>query len=639
MVATSWAARACVLAVALGAGACKRSASSGLREDRSVDAAAGKLTAAERALIFGHPGTLFDQLLEANAGGKIPTDYETLAKVVLGSDRDDVLFASSRSLQRAATSFAHPRHVATPTARLAEAAAFRAMSTNGRLFIGFAETTDQVEIISWNNREGRFDFELITGFAPGRTPKLSPADRKECEDCHQNGAPIFPRFAWRETNRSNGTTDPGDVDTAARMIEARQGDNQVNGVRIDKSVNPFEVDDAVRAGNRLVQVRRACAVACGGLAPAETSVCRAHLLKAALARKAKTTFGSYYIDKGTPKANAFYDGIDELGRLAARGWPADGFAYPSSVLLDRLPTDEPFPAPKEVGFWASLDEQKLDYDKQKRENTFDYRNNPDEYAVMNDLVAAGVDPLAADRLGTVGLALQKPHAMTTMPPEAAPDLKRIDPRTPRPLIGAIRAEDAGRVLADAAFECLGFLEIDDFVIDGALGAAREARLGKLIDEHRSELTSSWPPRREVVMEKVLGWVDQRSMTDHYTEALTQTAKTPAADAKAAGTGAASAPATVTNPLLAKYCSPCHNAEAVVYAPIPFADESALAGYVEAVATTRGKEATARLYVRKIESKQMPPEDAPVPIEAVDEASVRRGLVDELKRSVPSVFGP
>lgn len=83
-----------------------------------------------------------------------------------------------------------------------------------RLFLGYHEKGEVVEVISYNDAAGRFEFQLVHDYAPGKAPRVFYARRSLCLACHQNGAPIFARPLWDET--------PANPEIAARLRAARQ---------------------------------------------------------------------------------------------------------------------------------------------------------------------------------------------------------------------------------------------------------------------------------------------------------------------------------------------------------------------------------------------------------------------------------
>ena len=60
-----------------------------------------------------------------------------------------------------------------------------------QLFIGYNERGEKLEIISYNERAGRFEFQVVRDYRTGAQPKIFYASRTLCLACHQNNAPIF----------------------------------------------------------------------------------------------------------------------------------------------------------------------------------------------------------------------------------------------------------------------------------------------------------------------------------------------------------------------------------------------------------------------------------------------------------------
>jgi len=52
---------------------------------------------------------------------------------------------------------------------------------------------------------GRFEFQLVKDYRAGGRPQVVYANRTLCFACHQNGAPIFSRALWDETNANPQT--------------------------------------------------------------------------------------------------------------------------------------------------------------------------------------------------------------------------------------------------------------------------------------------------------------------------------------------------------------------------------------------------------------------------------------------------
>ena len=67
------------------------------------------------------------------------------------------------------------------------------------LFVGYAERSKELEVISWNKDLQKFDFLVVKGYGPGGKPRIENAHKSVCLTCHQGGGPIFPRAPWHES--------------------------------------------------------------------------------------------------------------------------------------------------------------------------------------------------------------------------------------------------------------------------------------------------------------------------------------------------------------------------------------------------------------------------------------------------------
>ncbi len=111
------------------------------------------------------------------------------------------LIPRGRSLQREAAS---PEHFRFPRVVVALDQDSRLpLPTKNRLFMGYQEKANAIEIISYNESAGRFEFQVVDDYGPGLEPRVRYASRDLCTSCHQNRAPIFARPRWRESNFSN----------------------------------------------------------------------------------------------------------------------------------------------------------------------------------------------------------------------------------------------------------------------------------------------------------------------------------------------------------------------------------------------------------------------------------------------------
>lgn len=145
-----------------------------------------------------------------------PTDFETrvlpllkpntsFAQLVVGLEKDAanrnefsrrMIMQSSRSLDRAETSFTRPRSISVIGTQVGS-------STGGfpKIYLGHHTAKDTAEVIAWNQVTGRYEFLLVKDlYHPQKAPTVTRADRALCATCHQHGGPIFTHGPiWSES--------------------------------------------------------------------------------------------------------------------------------------------------------------------------------------------------------------------------------------------------------------------------------------------------------------------------------------------------------------------------------------------------------------------------------------------------------
>jgi len=107
-----------------------------------------------------------------------------------------------------------------------------------RLFLGFHEKGKVIEVISYNDAAGRFEFQIVRDYQAGKTPQVFYARRSLCLACHQNAAPIFARPLWDET--------PANPAIAARLRETRR---DFYGVKLTGTDIAYFIDTATDRAN------------------------------------------------------------------------------------------------------------------------------------------------------------------------------------------------------------------------------------------------------------------------------------------------------------------------------------------------------------------------------------------------------
>lgn len=181
-----------------------------------------------------------------------------------------VLIPVGRSLQRHAAAPHYFRFPRVVVAVLGESAALTAPLLKDRLYLGYQEQTGVLEVISYNEAMGRFEFQIVKDYRPGATPRVYYAKRAICTACHQNQAPIFARPLWRETNANPAV--------AARLLAERR---DFYGIAVQRGVDiPNAIDDATQRANRFAFAQLLWTEGCA--ATAAPAHCRATLLDAAL---------------------------------------------------------------------------------------------------------------------------------------------------------------------------------------------------------------------------------------------------------------------------------------------------------------------------------------------------------------------
>ena len=133
---------------------------------------------------FARLVTQIEAQLEADPGGLPPLKI--------------TLIPLGRSLQRSAAApdfFHFPRVIVAVDSPSKPGLA----PLQDRLFIGYQEKSAVLEVISYNEAAGRFEFQIVRDYKQGATPSIHYARRALCLSCHQNAAPIFARPLWDET--------------------------------------------------------------------------------------------------------------------------------------------------------------------------------------------------------------------------------------------------------------------------------------------------------------------------------------------------------------------------------------------------------------------------------------------------------
>lgn len=220
--------------------------------------------------------SLFDKVFSAPSGGggaayDVPFPLDRLMGRLIEMDAsiEHTMFPFSRSLQRpqdlSYDPILNPRIVFTPSRD-------NQSLLRGKIFFGYVKARDQLEVISYNDEAGRFEYQIVTEYS--RAPKVFYADRGKCLSCHQGQAPIFSTPGWSDSTSG----------FMGKFVLSKLGleDNTVQNRKImaERLFGPINshdgvamVDAIVRESNRIALDERIWLHGCG-----EDRKCRLGLL-------------------------------------------------------------------------------------------------------------------------------------------------------------------------------------------------------------------------------------------------------------------------------------------------------------------------------------------------------------------------
>lgn len=248
------------------------------------------------------------------------------------------LIPLGRSLQRnaGAPDFFHfPRVVAAADGHAIPGVA----PLKDRLFIGYHEKGEVVEVISYNDATGRFEFQVVRDYQGGKTPQVFYARRSLCLACHQNAAPIFARPLWDETSANPAI--------AARLREARR---DFYGVKLTGTDIAYFIDTATDRANLFAVWQTLWQQGCGASGPDQSAgdQCRKEAFAAALD----------YARSGVLPAPASLPTLERNWKtLWPRGLPIPNSDLPNRDPLAALPdaSHDPLLLRPPLAHWAAPD--------------------------------------------------------------------------------------------------------------------------------------------------------------------------------------------------------------------------------------------------------------------------------------------
>lgn len=241
----------------------------------------------------------------------------------LGPSLQQVLIPLGRSLQRNVAnplSFEFPRVVVAAVAGPRYEPGRSGLMLKDRLYIGYNEKAGLLEVISYNEAAGRFEFQLVKDYFPGTEPKVFYASREVCVSCHQNGSPIFSRPLWSETNSNP---------RVAERLRAARDDFYNIPVAVGVDV-PNTIDDATDRANLFSVQQILWQRICGDDDP-EARRCRIGLLKFMLQHRLN---GKRGFDRTAPDYVRVL--LPHIEANAGALWP-EGLLVPSADIPNRDP--------------------------------------------------------------------------------------------------------------------------------------------------------------------------------------------------------------------------------------------------------------------------------------------------------------
>lgn len=265
--------------------------------------------------------SLFDHLVAQNDG--LPYPFAKLIALLreqnpAGLDPVTLLIPNGRSLLKGQADNAHPRLVVAADYDGNNTPVGLGKATRGALFLGFVENANEIEVVSYNEAAGRFEYQLVQNYCKGCVPRIVYARRAICLTCHQGTTPIFSQRPWNETN--------GQEATAAAILAARGDNKPYHGVVISQPLSNAErFDQLTDIGNFYHVSQRLWIDGCGP----DGNECRRQMVLLAL--QYSDNPGGF--DAASSDAN-------RLRELQALSFPKEGIGVPESDLQNRDPIGE-----------------------------------------------------------------------------------------------------------------------------------------------------------------------------------------------------------------------------------------------------------------------------------------------------------
>lgn len=239
-----------------------------------------------------------------------------------------------RSLQRNAASpefFRYPRVVVAVDTEPVVTGGDGAIQLKDRLYLGYQEKSKVIEVISYNERAGRFEFQLVKNYAADTEPQVFYANRTLCTSCHQNGAPLFAEAAWDETTNNQ-----------AIVKRLMKENDRFYGLAVNRGVPAAVIDNSTDRSNLLSVLQLLWREGCGGeKLTLEAVKCRAAMFTGML--QYRLSNAAYFDIESRQYKEDFLPVFKKNWRAR---WP-EGLKIPNANIPNRIPVlvDTHIPAP------------------------------------------------------------------------------------------------------------------------------------------------------------------------------------------------------------------------------------------------------------------------------------------------------
>ncbi len=190
-----------------------------------------------------------------------------------------------------------------------------------RIFIGYQEKTNSMEIISYNEIAGRFDFQRVQNYGDDTEPVVTNVTDDQCTECHQNSGPIFAQSPWDETNNNR--------DIFARLV-ADSADSSME-LPVFQGSDADEIDGATNRTNMFAVYQTFWQGVCEGSTAEDAIRCRAGLFEMVLLHRLQER------NRALSYSQRVYDYllVESINGIAKR-WP-DGVSVVSSDIKNENP--------------------------------------------------------------------------------------------------------------------------------------------------------------------------------------------------------------------------------------------------------------------------------------------------------------